>query len=76
MRHKHSALLDWAKSADEELIAMTGTTRGHLRQIGYGNRQASAEVASRLESASKGMVTRQQLRPEDWQVIWPELSAA
>lgn len=75
MRTKHTELLDWLKSADETAISLTGTTRGHLRQIAYGNRTASAEVSSRLESATEGKVTRKQLRPEDWSVIWPELAA-
>ncbi|ROZ86933.1 hypothetical protein EF096_01805 [Pseudomonas neustonica] len=76
MRTKHIELLDWLKSANDKSVAETGTTRGHLRQIGYGNRPASPEVASRLELVTKGQVTRKQLRPDDWSVIWPELAAA
>ena len=76
MRTKHIELLEWLKSADEIDISKTGTTHGHLRQIAYGNRQASAEVAARLEAVTEGRVTRKQLRPEDWAVIWPELAAA
>lgn len=26
-----------------------------------------------IESATNGQVTRQELRPDDWQAIWPEL---
>ena len=70
MRTKHIELLDWLKSATDKSVAETGTTRGHLRQIGYGNRPASPEVVT------KGQVTRKQLRPDDWSVIWPELAAA
>lgn len=76
MRKKHIELLSWLKHADESAVSLSGTTRGHLRQIAYGNRQASAELASRLESATDGKVTRKQLRPEDWAIIWPELAAA
>ena len=76
MRMKHTELLDWLKTASDSDIQKTGTTRGHLRQIAYGNRQASAEVAARLEAATNGDVTRKQLRPDDWAVIWPELSDA
>lgn len=76
MRMKHTELLDWLKSADDGEISLSGTTRGHLRQIAYGNRQASPEVAARLESITGGQVTRKQLRPDDWAVIWPELDAA
>lgn len=76
MRTKHTELLDWLKTATDSDIQNTGTTRGHLRQIAYGNRQASAEVAARLESVTNGDVTRKQLRPGDWAVIWPELAVA
>lgn len=27
-----------------------------------------------IEQITKGAVTRQELRPNDWQAIWPELS--
>lgn len=73
---KHTSLLEWLKTASDSDVAQTGTTRGHLRQIAYANRQASAEVAARLESATGGLVTRKQLRPDDWAVIWPELAVA
>lgn len=76
MRTKHTELLSWLKTATDSEITDTGTTRGHLRQIAYGNRQASAEIASRLELVTAGRVTRKQLRPDDWMVIWPELDAA
>ena len=76
MRTKNTELLGWLKSANDEAVTATGTTRGHLRQIGYGNRAASPEVAARLELATKGQITRKQLRPDDWSVIWPELAAA
>lgn len=75
MRKKHTELLAWLKDADEIAISNTGTTRGHLRQIAYGNRKASAEVAARLESTTDGLVTRKKLRPRDWPIIWPELAA-
>lgn len=32
------------------------------------------ELASEIEHRSKGAFTRQQLRPTDWQRIWPELA--
>jgi DNA-binding transcriptional regulator YdaS (Cro superfamily) len=76
MRTKHTKLLDWLKSADESAVARTRTTRGYLRQIAYGNKVASAEVASGIERETHGAVTRQQLRPEDWKLIWPELLVA
>lgn len=76
MKKKHTVLLGWIKNASDEQVAKTGTTRGYLRQIAYGNKTASAEVAVGIEIETKGAVTRQELRPDDWGRIWPELSAA
>lgn len=75
MRIKNTQMLDWLKAASDEAVARTGTTRGYLKQIAYGNKQASAMVAANLERETQGLITRQSLRPDDWQAIWPELSA-
>lgn len=32
------------------------------------------KVCVRIEAWSGGAVTRKELRPEDWQLIWPELA--
>lgn len=39
----------------------------------YDNRQPSPESCVAIEQATKGAVTRQDLRPDDWPRIWPEL---
>lgn len=75
MSNRHKELLAWLKSASDEQVSKTMTTRGYLRQIGYGNKKASAELSSRIEQATGGKVSRKQLRPDDWFVIWPELVA-
>ncbi|KAA8702434.1 MULTISPECIES: hypothetical protein [Pseudomonas] len=76
MRTKHTQLLEWLKTASDEVVERTGTTRGYLKQIAYGNKQASASVASSLERETCGLLTRKSLRPNDWTVIWPELASA
>lgn len=76
MRNKITELLTWIKTADEAAIAQTGTSRAYLRMIAYGCKTASAEIAVRTEAATRGSVTREVLRPHDWQEIWPELKAA
>jgi DNA-binding transcriptional regulator YdaS (Cro superfamily) len=58
----------------DELAAASGTTRGHLQNIVYGLRACSPELASMLERATGGVVTRRDLRPDDWHLIWPELA--
>ena len=50
------------------------TTLGHLRNVMYGYRPCSAELASAVERVSGGAVTRQVMRPDDWQEVWPELA--
>lgn len=75
MRTKHTGLLNWLKTAPDEAIARTGTTRGYLKQIAYGNKQASAEIAAAVERETNGMSTRKELRPSDWHLVWPELAS-
>lgn len=76
MRTKHTQLLEWLKGASDEVIERTGTTRGYLKQIAYGNKQASAVLAVSLERESLGVMNRKSLRPTDWSLIWPELASA
>lgn len=76
MRTRKNGLLEWLKTATDEQVAQTGTSRAYLRLIAYGHKTASAEIAAKTEVASRGDVTRQQLRPDDWRVIWPELGVA
>lgn len=46
-----------------------------VRKWLYGG-AISPESASAIERATKGAVRRQDLRPQDWHLIWPELRAA
>lgn len=39
-----------------------------------GERPVPAHRAAAIEQATKGKVTRQEMRPNDWQRIWPELA--
>lgn len=68
---EHLASLDPAKEAN--LAAASGATVGHLRNVASGFRSASPVLASAIERATAGAVTRRDLRPDDWQSIWPEL---
>lgn len=74
MTTRHQDLLAWLKSAQADEIAETGTTAGYLRRIAYGQKTASAEMASGIERATSGLVTRKALRPNDWHLVWPELA--
>lgn len=50
------------------------TTVGHLQNIAYGYRPASAELAVLIERHSKKQVTRVDLFPDRYSRIWPELA--
>lgn len=76
MSATNRALLDWLKNAPSCAIAETQTTAGYLRRIAYGQKTASAEMASGIERATSGLVTRKDLRPNDWHLVWPELVEA
>ncbi|NSX14992.1 helix-turn-helix domain-containing protein [Cupriavidus taiwanensis] len=70
-------LLDYINSLStdqqEAFAEKCGTSMAYLRQVAYGNRVCREKLASKIEGASDGLVTRQELRPDDWQEIWPEL---
>lgn len=76
MGTRHQELLAWLKSVDDAAVAETGTTVGYLRRIAYGQKTASAEMAAGIERATVGRVTRKELRPNDWHLVWPELAKA
>jgi len=56
------------------LAAVLGIPLSYLSQMASGDRAVTAERASAIELATGGVVTRQMLRPDDWQAIWPELA--
>ena len=56
-----------------ELAHQCGTSRGHLQNVAYGYRPCAPELAVLIEQQSRE-VTRKDLRPDDWEAIWPELS--
>ncbi len=44
-----------------------------VSQWAKSERPIPVERCAAIEKATKGAVTRRELRPDDWQVIWPEL---
>jgi DNA-binding transcriptional regulator YdaS (Cro superfamily) len=55
------------------LAQQLGISPSYLSQLASGLAPISPERAVDIERATKGAVTRKDLRPEDWQFIWPEL---
>lgn len=48
----------------ERVAIEAGTTLDYFKQIMYGNRFPSHQLAKRLEEASEGRITRYSLRPD------------
>jgi len=48
-------------------------SRSYLSQLAYGKAPLSPERCVDIWRETDGLVTRQELRPNDWQRIWPEL---
>lgn len=45
-------------------------------QHGYASRRPGPAHCVSIERATDGAVTRRDLRPDDWHLIWPELAEA
>ena len=57
-----------------QLAKSLGVGASYISQLASGHRRASAGTSSKIEEITKNQVTRQDLRPDDWQDIWPELA--
>lgn len=55
------------------LALAVGIAPTFLNQISKGNRPAPIRFCFAIEQATNGKVTRKDLRPNDWQEIWPEI---
>lgn len=73
-KRRNAQLLNWIKTATDTQVNSAGASRSYLRLIAYGHKHPSPSVAAGIERATEGAVTRQQLRPDDWPLIWPELA--
>ena len=60
----------------EALANQLGISKGAVHQWKSPDRKVPIEHCTRIEQITGGQVTRQMLRPDDWQSIWPELIVA
>lgn len=51
-----------------------GVSISFLSQMASGAAAISPARCVSIEQATVGAVTRQELRPDDWNLIWPELA--
>lgn len=67
---------DYIRKSDStraSLARAIGVNPAYLYQMERGLRAVSPARAVLLERATHGAVTRKDLRPNDWHLIWPEL---
>ena len=57
-----------------KLAAAIGVTPVMVSQWASSVKPVPAERCVSIEQATAGAVTRKDLRPDDWQRIWPELA--
>lgn len=57
------------------LSTAIGVPQSFVVKMAQGEKQVPAERCVPIERATGGAVTRKDLRPDDWQSIWPEAAA-
>lgn len=58
-----------------QIARVVGVSPAMVYQWRMGLRPVPAERCAAVERATGGAVTRKDLRPNDWQTVWPELAA-
>lgn len=56
------------------IASILGVAPQQIYQWASGSREVPFERAVEIEQATKGEVTRKDLRPDDWDRMWPELA--
>ncbi|EIO7127646.1 helix-turn-helix domain-containing protein [Escherichia coli] len=56
----------------KKFAANLGVSPSFLSQMASGNSPVSPVRALMIEAETGGHVTRRELRPNDWELIWPE----
>ncbi|MBU6993538.1 transcriptional regulator [Ferrovum myxofaciens] len=59
-------------SQKDELAHACNTSIGYIRKACSKGQLLSPERCVLIEQISQGVVTRKDLRPDDWHLIWPE----
>lgn len=67
----HLATLE--RGGATRLADALGVSISFLSQMASGSAAISPARCVSIEQATDGAVTRQELRPDDWAAIWPEL---
>jgi len=67
---------DLERGEAKKLATAIGVSSSFLSQMASGRSPISPARCVEIEQATNGAVTRRDLRPEDWNRIWPELVSA
>lgn len=76
MNHPNHPLHQAAKVLNTSLTgisALLGVSKSAVSQWKSVGRKVPILHCLAIERATKGMVSRQELRPNDWHLLWPEL---
>lgn len=70
-------LKSWIKSEHGRSVALAriiGVPQSFVSKMASGEKPVPFDRCIPIERATGGEVTRQELRPDDWHLVWPELS--
>ena len=70
----HSYLEQEGAGSRGRLAKAIGAYPSDVSNWARGRRGVPVERAVAIEQATGGAVTRRDLRPDDWHLIWPELA--
>lgn len=65
----------YGRGAANRLADRLQVSKSYLSQMVTGRTPISPARCVKIEDATNGEVSREELRPHDWQDIWPELKA-
>ena len=68
-----SEYLSQTRGRQASLAIAIGAHAPDVSRWASGSRPTPVEYAVSIERVTNGQVTRRELRPNDWMLIWPEL---
>jgi DNA-binding transcriptional regulator YdaS (Cro superfamily) len=71
---KLSEYLNSERGRAAKLAISLGVGISYISQMASGYRVISPARASQIETLTGGIVSRREMRPDDWKSIWPDLS--